>query len=534
MTTKAALLFSLVLLTRFAQAAQIIENFIDRSHLNVGTAVWNQELGRIHPTLQVANYSGPASPIDFDVGDGSDGPFDPSTYASFSHLGDVSGNIIRLDTGVHPILNVTHFSLAAGWTLQPFGTGQLVIQSLSYVDIQGIIDCTGVSGTAAAGDTHGDGGAGRCGGANGGAGGDGGVGGFSGTTGSSSIDPAVLGGQGGNFVNNNGVGGGGGGGWNNTTIAAQDGPNASASGGLHGSSDSDSTFSLPFGAAGGGGGGGTLNGAGGGGGGGGGVVLIRAVGAVNIGSAPSSATGFVLVNGGNGGNGAVDAGPGGGGGGGSVLIYSGSTINLYNTNVSGASEAVRGAGGSNGSAAVGAAGAGGRSWLSAVTYNYVGNYSPHELAPMTAGNVEYDSLTQFIETTAIDLGVSNATISDFFLTPTSGDFTIQLAGSNDNFTVDDTGFTSDPTIVSNHRYIRMELTITTSNVNNPTMIASAVVDINGLPVNRLQAFQFQSAGCGRVEKVGTPTTNILLMLLTPLMLALLKLKSQRKLARQRR
>lgn len=524
MKTFALGLIGVLLFTGAARAQAIVEDFSDRSHFAGGTAVWNQALGKIHPTLRVMNYETGFTPLDVSVGDGSNGPFDLSTYASFSQGGDVSGNIIRLDTTVHPVLNVTHFSLEPGWIIQPVnGSSQIIIESLSYVNIQGEIWCQGDDGGAASGATGGGGGAGRCGGTNGGSGGDLGFGGSPGVA----ADISVTGGHGGDFASTNGVGGGGGGSWN-TSIAATNGPNASGSSGQAGDSSADPAFSSPLGSSGGGGGGGTSSGSGGGGGGGGGVVLIRAVGDVTIGTAPSSTTGYIFVNGGKGGNGSGDGGPGGGGGGGSVQIFSGGTIHIYNTNVAGASQALSGASGTNGNSDVGATGAGGRSWFSAVTYDLVGTYKPAEQSPVSRGNVEYSSDPEFIDTKPIDLATNGAQFLSLMLSPNSGDFTFQIAGSNDDFVMDDTGFQSDLSLIAGKRYIRMEFTITASNVNTPDMIDAAIVSFTAPNVDH---FKFQAAGCGRIEDVGagTPKTNLLLMLVTPFLLIILKLKAQRKL-----
>src|SRR5262249_33794544 len=128
-----------------AAATTYTQTFFSRAALESGTAIWNQSLGKVHPTLLVNNYYLlPGSPTQaVSVGDGSDGVFDNTTYAQWSSGGDVSGNIIRLDTDVHPVLQFTSFTLDAGWTLQPIGSNPLVIESLNTVNINGIIDCSG-------------------------------------------------------------------------------------------------------------------------------------------------------------------------------------------------------------------------------------------------------------------------------------------------------------------------------------------------------------------------------------------------------
>lgn len=524
MNLRAIALFCGILFSQVGYGSQLIEDFTSRTHLDFGTAVWNQELGRVHPTLQVANYNGAASPIDFSVGDGSDGPFDVSTYANFSSGGDVSGNIIRLDTSVHPLLQVTHFYLAPGWSIQPIGNNQIIIESLSYVTIEGEIWCQGFDGGDASGATAGNGGAGRCGGQSGGAGGPVASGGSVGL--SASVSPAVTGGKGGSFTGT-AVGGGGGGSWSLASPAGN-GPNFSGSNGQAGSSFSDPSFQNLNGASGGGGGSGDATDAGGGGGGGGGLVMIFAVGDVTVGSSPSSSTGFIYVNGGKGGNGSGNAAPGGGGGGGSIRIAAGGTIHLYNTNASGAVQALGGAAGSNtASSLTGATGGGGRSWLSANAYDYVGSYHPTEESPIVPGLVQYSTANEFVDTVAVDLGDNTAQILSMAVLPSSPDFTITLGGSNDNFVSDDTGFTTDVTVVSHKRYIRMEISVTSSTptVISSGMISQAIVDYTGGAIqNQINNFQFQAAGCGRVDNVSTPKMNMLLLLLTPMLLMAMKLR----------
>ena len=58
----------------------------------------------------------------------------------------MSGNIIRLDTDQYTELNVTQFTLDAGWTLQPVGSGALILRSQTTVVIHGTINCSGNDG----------------------------------------------------------------------------------------------------------------------------------------------------------------------------------------------------------------------------------------------------------------------------------------------------------------------------------------------------------------------------------------------------
>ncbi len=511
MTSLFALLISIS-----AHGAEVSETFSTRAGYASGTAVWNQALGMVHPSLQVMNYKAGFTPLPFDVGDGSHGAFDVSTYANFSVGGDVSGNIIRLDLSAYPILKVTNFHLAAGWTIEPIGDQPLIIHSLTDVTIEGDILCQGADGTNAVGATPGTGGQGRCGGADGGNGGT-----TSGAgAGGGDIAGAVSPGEGGNFTGGAAVGGGGGGSWN-TTSAAGDGSNSSvANGGLGGDSVSDPEFTGTLGGAGGGGGSGTAAAAGAGGGGGGGVVIIHAVRDFNLGTSPVSATGFIYAHGGAGGDSNVAGGPGGGGGGGGVKVFVGGTINIYNNDAGGASQAEGGAGGTNSMAVLGAAGAPGRSWFTSVAYNGIGFYTPAEELPVVPGNVEFSSASQYVITNAVDLLQSRAEVSALTLSPVSADFTFEAAGSDDGFVSDDTGWTTSLAALSGKRYLRLRISIATSNVNTPTMIDGASLTYTS---NKIENFKLEAAGCGRVDK-GAGTRGLL-----PLLFFLMYLSLHRKL-----
>ncbi|MGE0527573.1 MAG: hypothetical protein AB7P49_10955 [Bdellovibrionales bacterium] len=472
-----------------AAELEVREDFSTRDRLESATAIWNQALGAIHPTLQVMNFMVGFTPRALDVGDGSDGAFEPSSYGTFSQNGDLSGNVIRLDLTEFPELKVTRFELAAGWRLEPIGNAPLVIRSLSDVLIRGEIWCQGHDGEDASGGTAGSGGEGRCGGARGG---DGGEVGQSGTDGADSTAP-VTGGQGGNFTGGAAVGGGGGGSWN-TTSGPGNGANATGAGGSAGTSDDGSEFLTIAGGAGGAGGSGTGAAAGAGGGGGGGTVIVHAVRDFDLGEAPVSATGFIYVYGGVGGSSNTTGGPGGGGGGGSVQVFVGRTINIYNNDGGGASRADGGTAGTNAVPASGGLGGLGRSWFSSVNYNGIGFYTPAE-DNITPGNVEFSASTQNVVLKGIDLASTRPTLLAIAPTPASADFTTEFAGSSDGFVSDDTGWTSDLGAIQNKRYVKLRLSITTSNVNTPTMLEA--VSVNYTPFER-DHFNFKAAGCGRV------------------------------------
>jgi hypothetical protein len=503
-----AFLFPLHLL-----AGEVSETFSSRLQYESGTAVWNQALGKIHPSLQVINYTGGGAftPRPFSVGDGSDGPFEVTTYSKFSLNGDISGNKIRLDTNRYPVLKVTSFHLAPGWVLEPTGNVPLVIYSLTDVRIEGEIWCQGRDGGNAVGATPGSGGLPRCGGT---AGGDGGAVGQNGTSGAN-VNASVTGGEGGNFDPGPSVGGGGGGSWN-TSAPALDGNQVNPSGGHKGSSFSDAEFLTIAGGAGGGGGGSTNTDAGAGGGAGGGVVIIHAVGNVEIGTSPSSMTGFIYANGGNGGSSNVAGGPGGSGGGGSVQVFSGDTINVYNEDLGGASQA-------NSihpnppppAAPVPGQGSIGRSWFASVNYHGSGPayYFPGEDAPVVPDNNTVEFIhdgNQNIITKSFDLQSTMATIDSYTFTPSVADFQMEFKGSSDDFSSDDTGWTTDLSLVAHKRYLKMKLKIATATPFNPTMMDQVSV---AYTASEKRDFEFKSSGCGQVGPLPPSTSGWALSLL---------------------
>jgi hypothetical protein len=472
-----------------AGAAALTESFTSRATLASGTAIWNQALGQVHPGLQVVDYEAGWTAIPVDLGDGSDGAFEISTYANFSRGGDISGNKIRIDTDDHKLLQFTSFRLEQGWTIEPVGSRPLVIYALGDVVILGTIDCSGADG-GNGGATPGAGAIGRCGG---GSGGDGGALGQNGADGESP-DGAIAAGGGCTFnsgVNTPGMSGGGGGGWSTNPTAGALGVNA-------GTSFNDPEFDdALWGGAGGGGGAASNMGigfAGAGGGAGGGAVIIHAGRDVNLGEAGSN-YGSINVNGGIGGGTGNQAGAGGGGAGGSVLIFAGRTINVYNNHASGASRALSGLGGTNSLGNNGGNGGMGRSWFASRNYNGVGFYTPAERSPVNdpgyLGVVRYVSSPQYVISRPVDLESNFAQVLSLSATPASPDFKLEVAGSSDGFAADDTGFTENVNAVSGKRYLRFRLTLTGGN----DAADEAVIN---LLVGERDEFNLQSAGCGRV------------------------------------
>lgn len=519
MTTKAALL--ILVFSVSAGAAQLSETFSTRDNYASGTAIWNQALGKIHPSLQVVDYkTGYTTPLAVDVGDGSHGSFDVSTYAKFSVGGDISGNKIRFDNSTYSILKVTSFHLANGWVLEPVAAKPLIIYSLSDIRIEGEIWCHGDVGGTPLGTIPGAGGSGRCGGARGGDGGNGGAATAAAGSNGQSPDPSIGFGQRG--TGTSGMSGGGGGSSAIVTFA----PTAGSNGGGAGTNSADPEFTNTFGSAGGGGGAGNTAGAAGagaGGGGGGGTVILHAVGDINIGESPSSATGLIKTYGGDGGSTTGNGGAGGGGGGGGVLAFSGGTINIYNNVAANASDASRGQGGTSALPSTGGLGGDGRSWLMSVNYNIVGNYTPGEQAPLDTinGKVEFSAASQNVISRVFHIESNFATFNSVTSSPTSADYVVAVAGSNDNFVSDDTGFTSDLSQLTNKNYFKFRVTVTTSTPANPTMLDELA--INYTPGLR-EKFDMKAAGCGRVDAGAGPNGPLTLLPFLFAMVAILAVR----------
>lgn len=275
------------------------------------------------------------TPRFIDLGDGSDGEFNSSTYSKF---GTISANKIIFNTDNKSVYNFTNFTLGDNYVIEPIGSQPLIIKSLQDVIIgaNAGIRCSGNNGQntqQAAGTT---GGTGRCGGASGGngilsaAGGNGSSGGTGTTGGDGGIAHAASPG-----------GGGGGGGYSYQFIATTaergfTGGVADAAAGTEDSGDLTLKTTLAYAGSGGGAGGAYTTvdgneGSGGGGGGGGGVVIIYARRDVTL----TAQTSFISVIGGNGGEGGDNvvrpggtgkSGGGGSGAGGTIFIVAGNQV----------------------------------------------------------------------------------------------------------------------------------------------------------------------------------------------------------------
>ncbi|MFK8137115.1 MAG: hypothetical protein AB8E15_02030 [Bdellovibrionales bacterium] len=363
--------FAILLFSLSLQAGSLTESFSDSSGAESNSFILNLSSQKLTSNMAIRGWRVNFGDVDsftaISYGDGSDGVFDSTTYANFSQNGDTSGNIITIDTDVYTELQFTSFQLDSGWTIQPTGSGDLVIRSQSTVTIEGAINCSGENGSD--GNTEESilvsGGSTRCGGGSGGDGAyfsgsvqsatDGGVGGASITGGQAGSSNETGSGTG-------GVGGGGGGAYNTGSPTSGRNPDGSSAGNAGNSfAGGDPEFSEAGGGSGGGGGGlyslGTAaqNGSGASGGAGGGVVTIVSFGDVII-----SASGSIMADGGNGGDvtGTSLAGAGGAGAGGSIAIFSGGNIDIDGT-----ISASNGSGGVSVNVANGGDSTKGRTWL---------------------------------------------------------------------------------------------------------------------------------------------------------------------------
>lgn len=508
-----------------ANAAELSEDFSSRLQRSSGSLVWNQKTGQIHPPLEIQEYTLNAGPLlyrDILVGDGSDGPFNSSTYSNF---GTLVGNNLYINIGSGDELNVTEFTLDAGVHLYPVGNGSLIIRSLGDVTINGVIHCEGEDGDDNSVASP-QGGQGRCGGGNGGSGGAVGLDGEPGTRNNTVVGVGQAGAGG---VTGGGGGGAGGAFSDNPEIDGnQGGANDGGLGGVSGINSPNHDFSILGAAAGGGGGGGGSFDVGAGGGGGGGQVLIYAVGDVSIGT-----QGLILADGGDGGAAAGDGGGGGPGGGGSIQIFSGGVFSIFNDNSG--NPAISAYGGQQGLAALsGDSGvaAFGRIWVAHLTGGFggTGYYFPPEDVSLSPGEVGYKIGAFDLETKSYDLLSTLPEPTSVTVSPASGAVAIELAGSTDNFILSDTGFLPSGQIADLMlmRYLKFKLTVTNADNKNPILIDTLSLNYEkGLQTEF--NFNSQAAGCGSISTSGDNKRVFLFLLLWLIPLFVLRtLKSQAK------
>ena len=496
-----------------ANAGVLTETFNTTAQKDSSTLVWNTELGFLHPQLKIFGYTDgilPPAPISIvSVGDGSHGSFDSSTYSNFGTV-DGSGNIV-IDASVYPILNFTRFHLGASYTLTSVN-GPLVIYSLSTVIIDGVIQCSGEDGSSAA--AGGAGGAGTCGGHDGGSGGAPQTSGSNGLAGSSNIA------SGGIYVSgaNEGAGGGGGGGFRDHAGTAGEtiGSNIGGAAGAQ-LTNVDHAFTIVDGSGGGGGGSGSLTEGGGGGGAGGGTVIIHSVDDVVI----TSGTGAIYASGGRGG-GSNTGGGGGSGAGGNVKIFT--KGDYQNDNLIDVNPVTPPLPGSP-AAGDGGQGSRGRTWIRANTFPGGGGESDDNslTAAGNEGTFNYVSGTVQVATSkSYDAGSELVFYESITASPASVNVTVEVAGSDDNFVSDNSGWINSNAIsaLNRKRYLKYRVSINNTNANNPTRVND--VTINYTLGTAQENFTFESGGCGSVKNLPPQKLNwlLLLFLLLPLLTAL--------------
>ena len=497
------LLFSLSSLK--TNAASVSESFNSRTHFASSTALWNQALGKITPTMVLRNWNtgGPNQNTDVDFGDGSHGDFNSTTWSKFGTV-DTGSKIIYLNTDSFETFKFTNFTLDSTWRIIPVGSRALKIKVLGNMTVSGNILCNGDGGTSSTGTAPtavaGTGGSARCGGFRGGNGAGSYVSGTNtGEAGlSSTASVLVTGGQPGFITaSTGGAGGGGGGAW--TYFGAP------------GANSSDKGWDFPLGSGGGGGGSGSANEAGGGGGGGGGVIIIHVAGNMNI-----SAGAVIEARGGNGGSSPSTGGEGGGGGGGSIQIWVGDTLSLEDGFNVPQINALAGLGGNASGGGNGGDGWRGRNWISAKNFPALAGAT---FAPVqeidNEGTMEFITATaQTVITKGIDTLSTVPTFTNAAFSPASADVSVEVAGSRDSFQSDDSGWVSIGNIaqVSNKRFLRFKITINNSNAATPSVVDSVSADYNP---GTVRDYDMQSSGCGLVADVSNdppPPSNYLMFL----------------------
>lgn len=516
-----------------AFASQVSETFSSRTYWDSGTALWNQARGLLTPALVIRNWNdGSNRTSDFDIGDGRHGAFNSTTWSQIADSVDTGTNTIYLNTDEE--FYFTTFDLPASWTLEGVGSKPLTIYVQGDMTVDGTIQCSGKAGGNStgtmAGALAGTGGEGRCGGYAGGSGGARYTGGSTGDghMGSSATVGTISAGAAGTTTGaGSGSGGGGGGAWSSFNI-----PNTASTAGLsgtagaRGSNDVDSDWTYVQGAAGGGGGSGSSTEAGAGGGAGGGVLIIHVGGNFTAGT-----TGLLLANGGDGGVSPSDGGGGGAGGGGSIQLWVAENLTLNgpgNNQISAASGNI----GNTASGGDGGSGWAGRIWIGVVGAKFsnpLGATNDPSTDLISEGTPEYVTSAVMAISKPLDTLSTLPYFSSaaFSTTGTATDIQLEVAGSNDAFASDDTGWVSDSNValIDNKRYVRFRLTLTNSNASTPTTVDSVSIDFTK---GEKKEFEFQASGCGWMQNQKPSGMGMILILLAlPLGLALvLKAKAQ--------
>lgn len=197
-----------------------------------------------------------------------------------------------------------------------------------------------------------------------------------------------------------------------------------------------------------------------------------------------------------------------------MQVLAGRNIEIYNTAVGGVVISQAGLGGSNG---VDSGGTGGkaRNWFSSKGYNTEGTgfYQPAEQT-ISPGVVEYRTSRQSAESIVFDLRNTLANVQAVQILPSSSEVSWEVSGSEDNFQKDDTGWTTDLSLLKQKRFVKARVFIESIDGNNPATIES--VNILYEPGNRTQ-FDFESAGCGKISTTKPPGGSFFLLFLLPFM-----------------
>jgi len=486
----------------------------DPAFVESSTAVINPKLNLAHPPLQVQDWdggSGPSStPLQF--GSGIHGPFNASTYLNFHDGVYNNDGVIKINTDLFPVLDVTEFHLESGWVIRPTGSNPLVIRCLSNVEVHGIIDCSGDDGEDLSDDLNAtpSGGLGRCGGSHGGRGGS-----LTGAPDPGEAPSTNLGAAGGAGTSE-GSGGGGGGGMGPYAPPANPGLDLSfRPAGIAGVQGTDKVFDEIGGGAGGGGGQmynnavdpATLHATGGGGGAGGGSIYIHAVKDITI-------TGQILANGGKGGGSASarKGGSGGGGAGGSVQIFAGGELNS-----TGLIEALGGNGGTSGGGMGGKGGAG-RTWATDARGMF-----PFDLEPIPiidVGKVSHQTGLFEIVSKLINIGSDAPDIKSVTLdAAVSGGSSVDLEVAFGDTPFDAASVAWQPaaslSLNGGKRYLRFRVRINNQSATQPVVVRSVKVEYG---MKEYRQFEFASCQAATTTTGGGSAWIWLLSSLAPLLL----------------
>ncbi len=508
---KCAIILIASLFSLGAQARVLSVDLVNTSSIiSSSDLIVNQEAGVLHPPLLITGYDdGDAGDSDddleLDIGDGSDGAFDSSTYANFaSEIIAGSPTIIVLDLDTKNEFNFTSFTLDSGYTILPEGDQPLIIRSQGDVVVNGTIDCSGEDGeNSVSGSSLQAGGEGRC------MGRDGGRGASITENAEAGVDNNI-GGSGGGQATNTDSGGGGGGAYNGVGNLAD--PGLGGNPGGAGTSSEDPEFSDVDGGAGGGGGeDGSDSSSGGGGGAGGGVVLIYAYGDISIGS-----SGKIHANGGaGGGNSALNAGGGGGGGGGSIAMFSAGQIDN-----AGEIFVERGAIGDSNSAGTGGLGAVGRLWFTDIDGSITGTGTETFAGYTMAGDgsVVFDTGSFNVEVAEVDLLNTGPTLNGVTATTSlqSGDSLDGDWASYETSGESSLTYNTFSSVVGSsvERFARVRLTLNTTSGSNPSTLTGFDINLTDLET---EEFDFVAA-CGSMGKSSVPPGSGWLIAM-PIMLA---------------